>query len=492
MDELLREFLTETGESLETVDVQLVRFEREPGNAAILASIFRLVHTIKGTCGFLGLPRLEALAHAAETLMGRFREGMPVTADAVTLILRTVDRIKVILDELERHQREPEGIDGELIGALLEMSHEAPAAEPPAAMAQRPEPVLGDPEESEDQRAAVSIRVGIDTLEQLMTTVSELVLTRNQLLDIARRYEDTEFRVPLQRLSNVTAELQDGVMKARMQPIGRVWRRLPRIVRDLATELGKDIVLETLGSDTELDRQMLDEIADPLIHMIRNACDHGIEAPDDRLAAGKPARGTIQLGAYHEGGHIVVTVADDGCGIDAGRVRARAIASGLIGHADAEAMPDALVRRFIFEPGFTTAAAVTSVSGRGVGMDVVRLHIERIGGSIDVQSVRGEGTSFTIRIPLTLAIVPSLIVRSRGERFAVPAGGGGRTGSRAWPAGPSDRAYRVGRRAASARAASAAREPRHHAGTGRQNRDSRSGLRGCRTGWSSDLRPAGR
>jgi two-component system, chemotaxis family, sensor kinase CheA len=526
MDDLLREFLTETSESLDTVDNQLVRFEQEPNNAKILDNIFRLVHTIKGTCGFLGLPRLEALAHAGETLMGKFRDGMPVTAEAVTLILGSIDRIKEILGGLEATEAEPEGNDQDLIVQLhqmvergmaaMEASPEvaapplapvAPAPEkaategtltyqilerelrpgevsldelerafretaaepvPPApapAPVSAPAPVAkaaapkaevaappapkaeaephAAPEKAEkaaksvakkaktavevdpvaadgDRVANQSIRVNVDTLEHLMTMVSELVLTRNQLLEISRRNEDTEFKVPLQRLSNVTAELQEGVMKTRMQPIGNAWQKLPRIVRDLSSELHKQIELEMHGADTELDRQVLDLIKDPLTHMVRNSADHGLETPAERAATGKPETGTIRLSAYHEGGHIIICIADNGRGLNTERIKAKAVQNGLISEAELEKLTEAQIHKFIFAPGFSTAAAVTSVSGRGVGMDVVRTNIDQIGGTIDIKSVAGEGSSVTIKIPLTLAIVSALIVEAGGDRFAIP------------------------------------------------------------------------
>jgi two-component system, chemotaxis family, sensor kinase CheA len=480
MDDLLREFLTETSESLDTVDNQLVRFEQDPNNAKILDNIFRLVHTIKGTCGFLGLPRLEALAHAAETLMGKFRDGMPVTAEAVTLILRSIDRIKEILAGLEATQAEPDGNDQDLIVQLHRMvelgmqamsasaSPIAPASAPaapaieqgtlvpqtlerplrpgevsldelerafretatevapaPAASPKATKPaakkISAELETADGDRVAnQSIRVNVDTLEHLMTMVSELVLTRNQLLEISRRNEDTEFKVPLQRLSNVTAELQEGVMKTRMQPIGNAWQKLPRIVRDLSSELGKQIELEMHGADTELDRQVLDLIKDPLTHMVRNSADHGLETPAERLACGKPEQGTIRLSAYHEGGHIIICIADNGRGLNTGRIKAKAISNGLVSEADLEKMTEAQIHKFIFAPGFSTAASVTSVSGRGVGMDVVRTNIDQIGGTIDVKSVSGEGSSVTIKIPLTLAIVSALIVEAGGDRFAIP------------------------------------------------------------------------
>jgi two-component system, chemotaxis family, sensor kinase CheA len=462
MDDLLREFVTETNESLDVVDVELVRFEQDPNNAKILDNVFRLVHTIKGTCGFLSLPRLEALAHAAETLMGKFRDGLPATGDAVTLILTTIDRIKQILESLEREQREPDGADDDLISDLERMvervvSSAAPAAakqavgtltlqvlerplrpdedslddlerafretpvEQPAAKPAKPAPADAAAKDDDNGKAASqSIRVTVDTLEHLMTMVSELVLTRNQLLEIVRRHEDSEFKTPLQRLSNVTAELQEGVMKTRMQPIGNAWQKFPRIVRDLSHELGKQIDLEMQGAETELDRQVLDLIKDPLTHMVRNSADHGLESPEQRRAAGKLEHGRIRLSAYHEGGHIIIQIADDGRGLDTERIKAKAIAQGLASEADIEKLTEAKIHRFIFAPGFSTAAKVTSVSGRGVGMDVVRNNIDQIGGTIDVKSVAGVGLSFTIKIPLTLAIVAALIVEAGGDRFAIP------------------------------------------------------------------------
>src|SRR5579862_8597446 len=440
MDDLLREFLTETNESLNLVDAELVRFEQEPNNGAILGNIFRLVHTIKGTCGFLALPRLETLTHAAETLMGKFRDGMPVTGQAVTLILSTIDRIKSILDAIEKSEQEPEGGDGDLIDQLGRMARGEIAAPPPAAVPvelkkrETPEssepsepaekqdkPAAERPEEDRGDRLANhSIRVNVDTLDHLMTTVSELVLTRNQLLEIVRRHEDSDFKVPLQRLSNVTAELQEGVMKTRMQPIGNAWQKLPRVVRDLCAELGKDIELAMRGADTELDRQVLDLVKDPLTHLVRNCADHGIESPAERIAAGKPGKGTIRLSAHHEGGHIIIGISDDGRGLNSARIKAKAVEIGLASEADLAAKSDIEIGNFIFSPGFSTAAQVTSISGRGVGMDVVRCNIEQIGGTVELQSAAGAGTTFTIKIPLTLAIVSALIVEAGGERFAIP------------------------------------------------------------------------
>jgi two-component system chemotaxis sensor kinase CheA len=441
MDDLLREFLTETNESLNLVDAELVRFEQEPNNGAILGNIFRLVHTIKGTCGFLGLPRLEKLTHAAETLMGKFRDGMPVTADAVTLILATIDQVKSILDAIEKSEQEPAGDDADLIERLGRMARGEVASAPPRAPVEVEEPELPEdpakveiaaaekPEKAEradeerranDRIANHSIRVNVDTLDHLMTTVSELVLTRNQLLEIVRRHEESDFKVPLQRLSNVTAELQEGVMKTRMQPIGNAWQKLPRVVRDLCAELGKDIELTMRGAETELDRQVLDLVKDPLTHLVRNCADHGIEAPAARTAAGKPAKGTIRLAAWHEGGHIIIEISDNGRGLNIAGIKAKVIEKGLATAAQLAAKSEAEICNYIFAPGFSTAEKITSISGRGVGMDVVRSNIEQIGGTVDLKSVAGAGTTFTIKIPLTLAIVSALIVESAGERYAIP------------------------------------------------------------------------
>jgi len=472
MDDLLSEFLTETSESLDVVDVELVVFEKDPNNASILDNIFRLVHTIKGTCGFLGLPRLEALAHAAETLMGKFRDGAPVTGEAVSTILLSIDRIKEILADLEANEAEPDGSDADLIDKLNELAGYGAASEPePAPEPERevrpgevsldeleraflaapgPDDVVpeaavdaaapetatppaptesaaaksaaapGDAGKKEGATKKQSIRVNVDTLETLMTMVSELVLTRNQLLEMVRRLDESEFKAPLQRLSSVTAELQEGVMKTRMQPVGNAWQKLPRLVRDLSNDLGKNIDLVMNGAETELDRQVLELIKDPLTHMVRNSADHGLETTEERVAAGKPETGKITLSAYHEGGHIIIEIADDGKGLDAGRIKAKVLENGLATEAEIENMSEAQIHKFVFGAGFSTAQEVTSVSGRGVGMDVVRTNIELIGGSVDVKSTRGQGSVFYIKIPLTLAIVSALIVKCGAHRFAVP------------------------------------------------------------------------
>ncbi|AMJ63633.1 chemotaxis protein CheA [Bosea sp. PAMC 26642] len=463
MDELLQEFLGETGEHLDTVDRELVRFEQDPNDQSILRTIFRLVHTVKGTCGFIGLPRLEALTHAAESVIGQFRDGATVNPIAVTAILETIDRVKEILAELADKGQEPPGTDETLIGELQGLAERAklelaqakkpgiPSDDPVATYLARHGTNLTDqeldlvfrsapgPERGRDGRidtggrtdeetrsrdrrptGPATLRVNVDTIEHLLTMVSELVLTRNQLLDISRKQNDAALKAPLQRLSLITAELQDGVMKTRMQPIGNAWSKLPRIVRDLSGELGKRIELVTDGAETELDRQILDLIKDPLTHMVRNCADHAIEFPAERLAAGKPEHGTIRLAAYHEGGSVTIAVSDDGRGLDIESIRRKALQQNLASEAEIERMSDKQLGRFIFHPGFSTAETVTAVSGRGVGMDVVKANVDAIGGLIDIVSTAGLGTSITIKIPLTLAIVSALIVEAGGQRYAIP------------------------------------------------------------------------
>jgi two-component system chemotaxis sensor kinase CheA len=436
MDDLLSDFLTETHEGLSAVDEALLRLERAPDDAPTLAEVFRQVHTIKGTCGFLGLSRLEKVAHAAETILGLYRDGsLKVTPEGITLIFAAVDAIRKIVVGLEQHGQEPDGDDAAVIAALdaaargesvaLPSAPQAKAeaqveAAPAAAPAPRAPEAVTEAVQTESATAQQTIRVSVEVLEDLMTLVSELVLTRNQLMQLARVSSDSQISVPLQRLSHITSELQEGVMKTRMQPIGNAWAKLPRLVRDLANELGKKIDLEMRGADTELDRQVLELIKDPLTHMVRNSGDHGLEGPADRRAAGKPETGRILLNAYHQGGHIIIEIGDDGRGLPVEKIRAKVLAQGLTTEAELAQMNEHDVLRFIFRPGFSTAQQITSVSGRGVGMDVVKTNIERIGGTIELRSKEGRGTTFTIKIPLTLAIVSALIVQAGGERFAIP------------------------------------------------------------------------
>ncbi len=438
MDDLLSEFLTEATESLAGLDEALLTLERSPDDAATVGLIFRLVHTIKGTCGFLGLPRLERVAHSAENVLGLLREGGLVATPAlITSVLRAIDVMKEIVGALARTGQEPAGDDIAVISALDAIyANEppdladpvAPAADAPHSPGLPSEDAMPAPQPARPAAEAgaadgglgqQTIRVNVGVLENLMTLVSELVLTRNQLLQISRAAKESSFATPVQRLSQITSDLQEGVMKTRMQPIGSAWSKLPRLVRDLSQELGKPMELRMVGAETEIDRQVLELVRDPLTHMVRNSADHGLEMGQERRAAGKPETGTISLTAYHEGGHITVEIADDGRGLPLDRIRQKILLKGLATDAELAAMSDAAVQRFIFHAGFSTAAQVTSVSGRGVGMDVVKTNIERIGGTIELHSRPGQGTTFVIKIPLTLAIVSALIVESASERFAI-------------------------------------------------------------------------
>lgn len=489
MDDLISEFITETGESIAVLDQELVKLEQNPEDEQILGNIFRLMHTIKGTCGFLGLPRLEHVAHASENVLGKVRDkSMTVTQEAVSLILESLDSIKAIMEYLSENGSEPEGDDADLIARLnqcanggVAVSASAPSAEEameaaiaayeaaqaataaaavatgnteipkteaakPAPAAAAPAPAAAVPAtpaappapppkravaegdgapgvgggEGGGALANQSIRVNLDVLEKLMQMVSELVLTRNQLMQIARTRQDKDFLVPLQQLSLITTELQEDIMKTRMQPIGNAWAKFPRLIRDLSMELGKKIDLRMNGADTELDRQLLEMVKDPLTHMVRNSCDHGLEGPADRLAAGKSEVGSVTLSAYHEGGHIIVEIADDGRGIHVDKIRAKIVEKNLASEAELNSMTEQQIIQYIFRPGFSTAEKVTSVSGRGVGMDVVRTNIEKMGGTVELTSTFGKGSTFHIKIPLTLAIVSVLIVEAGGERFGMP------------------------------------------------------------------------
>jgi two-component system chemotaxis sensor kinase CheA len=435
MDEILSEFIVDANEQIEAAASQLVAFEREPSNFESIASIYRLIHTIKGTCGFLDLSRLAYLTHAAETLISRIRDEGVAAPDAVSLILSTVDRVQTILNGLEKTGTEPEGDDTALIEALEGQAISAREAASEPVSAPTPEAVIdpmplpaaaSQPASGEtatphvQNRETATIRVAVNTIERIMRLVSELVLTRNQLVEIARRNENDDFAIPLQRLSAVTTDLQDGVMQVRMQPIDKLFTSLPRLVRDLSLELDKQIELIVEGSDTEFDRQLVEVLRTPLVHIVRNCADHGIENAKDRQAAGKPATGRIRVSATHEASHITIEIADDGRGLDLERIQRKALTLGLATAAELATMPAEAIYRFIFAPGFSTARQITQVSGRGIGMDIVRQTVESIGGSITITSTPGLGAAFKLKLPLTLAIAPALLVTVAGQRFALP------------------------------------------------------------------------
>ncbi len=431
--EVIREFLVESHENLSRLDQELVEIEKRPRDAALLASIFRTIHTIKGTCGFFAFSALEGMTHQAENLLSQLRDGVrELTPQLVSLILETVDATRRVLASIEATGEEGPCDFGDLTERLRQ------AAKLPAAGIATDEPVKQEAETrtltetaaapaKSSAVADANIRVGVNLLDKLMDLVGELVLTRNQILQFNMEREDAGLNATSQRLNLITSELQEGVMKTRMQPIGMVWNKLPRVVRDVAHSLGKHIRLEMDGAETELDRTIIEAIKDPMVHLVRNACDHGIETPETRTAAGKPAHGRLTLRAWHEGGQVNIEIADDGAGMDGARIRHKAVEKGIIRPEQAEKLSDRESLRLIFEPGFSTAQTITNVSGRGVGMDVVKSNIEKIGGVVEVFSRPGEGSSVKLKIPLTLAIIPGLVVTAdsasgsgRGECFVIP------------------------------------------------------------------------
>jgi len=473
MDDLTREFLIESQEGLDRMERCLTELETRPEDAALLGDIFRSVHTIKGTTGFLGFKRLEKLAHAGENLLGLLREGKLI-ADRVLItgLLHLLDGLRSILKTIEADEAEGSGNDAELIAELESLQSPAPqsagkkspaASKPKVPRARRAKLVsppssdvpppnqerVEDKRETEprikapDERrvsertietpiakakpavastgaAESTLRVDIVLLNRMMNLVGELVLTRNQVLQATAA--DPRMTMLSRRLDMVTADLRESVMKARMQPVSNIFSKLPRIMRDLSQVLGRRVRLEVEGQDTELDKSLLEAIKDPLTHAVRNSLDHGIEPPDVRVAAGKDPEGTLKLRALQEGSHVIIEVLDDGAGIDVEKVRRKAIERGVISSERAAQTSERELLQLIFLPGFSTAAAVTNVSGRGVGMDVVRTNVEKIGGKVEIDSRVGKGTTLRLRIPLTLAIIPALIVRSLGQNFALPQG----------------------------------------------------------------------
>ena len=485
MDDLTREFLLESQEGLDRMERALTDLESHPGDTELLAEIFRAVHTIKGTTGFLGFGRLEALSHAGENLLGLLRDGkLAANPEIVSGLLSLMDVLRGVLRSIETTGAEGESQqqDAAMIQRLealqrggaavaveepiLVQAAVAPPAHPtrshksrpprrrtpqvanqgsppslhsgeagPHAEAEQPprntapsapaapaelhlSPAAEPQTPSASSTADSTLRVDVELLNRMMNLVGELVLTRNQILQTTSA--DPGFALLGRRLDMVTADLRESVMKARMQPVSHVFSRFPRLVRDLALGLDKKVRLEMEGQETELDKSLLEAIRDPLTHSIRNAIDHGIETPAVRIAQGKSAEGLVRLRACHEGSHVIVEVHDDGAGMSIEKIRRKAVERQLVPAQRAEQMNEREILQLIFLPGFSTAEAVTSVSGRGVGMDVVRTNVEKIGGKVDVESRTGQGSILRLRIPLTLAIIPALIVRSRGQNFAVP------------------------------------------------------------------------
>jgi two-component system chemotaxis sensor kinase CheA len=477
LDEIIGEFLVESHENLDQLDSDLVALEQDPGSTALLASVSRTIHTIKGTSGFLAFSVLESVTHVGESLLARLRDGdLTLTPDLTSLLLEVVDAVRALLTDIEATGAEgdrsyddlvarltvalegeqpvaaaaapasapveaaievgPDGPaelpteDDDLTPTLEVVAEEAAAApvvtlavaapEPPATPAAEERADVAEPTEARRSVADSTIRVDVTLLDSLMNLVGELVLTRNQMLQNAAAREDVDLARTTHRLNLVAGELQEGVMRTRLQQIDTLWSKLPRVVRDLSMQLGKNVQLEMVGRETELDKTILEAVRDPLTHLVRNSIDHGIESAADRVAAGKPAEGTLTLRAFHEGGQVTIEITDDGAGIHPARLRDKVVSKGLMTRDAADRLTDHEATALIFMPGFSTASALTNVSGRGVGMDVVKTNIERIGGSIDLSSDPGRGTTVRIRIPLTLAIIPALVVTAAQNRFAIP------------------------------------------------------------------------
>ena len=457
-DELLNDFLVESKENLDHLDEELLALEGSPEDSDLINAIFRRLHTIKGVCGFLELKKLESVSHAGETLLGALRANeLKVTDHIITLLLTLCDAIRTIVTCIEETKGEGtqsfEQLAAELLAAAKPAEQDAapkkelsldeefelilaqreaaesggepleakPEEPKPAPTPARTEPPQEQPEQA--SRAAPqesSLRVDVQLLDHLMNLAGELVLARNQILQTTKSLSDMNFRAITQRLNLVTSELQEGVMKTRMQPINTVWGKFPRVVRDLAIQCKKQVRLEMWGKETELDKTLIEAIKDPLTHIVRNSIDHGIEVPEKRAAVGKEAEGCITMSAFQEGGYVVIEISDDGAGLNTEKIRDRALQRGLISREKAQAMSEADVHRLIFAPGFSTADTVTNLSGRGVGMDVVKSSVEKIGGQVDISSRAGQGSTIRLKIPLTLAIIPALLLSCASQRFAVP------------------------------------------------------------------------
>ncbi|MDA0692162.1 MAG: chemotaxis protein CheA [Nitrospinae bacterium] len=462
MDAIVNEFLVESNENLDQLDQDLVDLEQNPTETGIIASIFRTIHTIKGTCGFIGFSKLESVAHVGESLLSKLREGeLTINPPITSALLAMVDAIRQILSCIENSQNEGDVDYSELIGTLTSLqkgesvvtavaaSEAAPGlskiksteevsesldeeeqSQPPAPLSQSPKSSVSEKQDDAESGvekkqegrgvADTNIRVDVKLLDRLMNLVGELVLARNQILQFNPNDQDSTYAATTQHLNLVTTELQEGVMKTRMQPIGNIWSKYPRVVRDLAASCGKKIRLEMEGKETELDKTLIEAIKDPLTHIVRNSADHGIETPEARKAAGKPEEGMLKLRAFHEGGQVNIEISDDGGGIDPERIKQKALEKNLITPERAARMSDRELVNLVFAPGFSTAAKITNVSGRGVGMDVVKTNIEKIGGTVDIQSTHGQGTTLKVKIPLTLAIIPALTITTGGDRYAIP------------------------------------------------------------------------
>ena len=463
MQEIIQDFLVEADELIESLDTNLVKLEEAPSDLDLLNEIFRAAHTIKGTSGFLGFEQVTSLTHKMEDILNKLRKAeLVVTAEIMDVLLKSLDILKNLLENVREGNSEevdlheilasltsaisggeddtpeealPKFDAGTVSGAETETVldadgsdgtvEEAAAATTETTAAKA---ASGPAKAAEKKNVEQTIRVDVNRLDSMMNLMGELVLGRNSLVQTINRmnqdHEDLEgmdqMNQAVASINFITTELQLGVMKMRMQPVGKVFKKFPRMVRDLSRDSGKQIELKIFGEETELDKSVIEEIGDPLVHIIRNSCDHGIESPEERKAKGKPEKGTVTLTADQEGSNIIIKIEDDGKGLDVGAIRDKAVEKGLAGRAEVDNLPDREVFRYIFEAGFSTAKQVTDISGRGVGMDVVRTNIEKLNGFIELDSELGKGTTITIKLPLTLAIIQGLLVESDGDVFILP------------------------------------------------------------------------
>lgn len=455
VDEVTEEFLIESREAVDQLDRDLVLLEAAPNESSVVARIFRALHTVKGSCGFLGFNKLGQVAHAGEGLLSKIRDGKrQATPEVISALLLTVDAVRKMLESIQATEHDGDSDYAELQRQLHDLANEVEGAArtaslaisvlPRAASASAPpttallslRPPSGAAPKAEapgvvvtdvvvkvvdaPAQQAETVRVDVGLLDRLMDLAGELVLTRNQVRQVQVAIDSSALASAMQRFNLVTAGLQAGIMRMRMQPVEHLFGKFPRLVRDTAKQCGKRARVEVEGKDAELDRTLLDAIKDPLTHLIRNAVDHGIEPPSVRVERGKHPEGVVRVKAVHQSGHVAIELIDDGAGIPLDRVRQKAVSAGLISAERAAQMSDAEATSLIFLPGLSTAGNVTSVSGRGVGMDVVKTNVERLGGTVEVETALGRGTTFRLKLPLTLAIVPALIVEACGQRYAIP------------------------------------------------------------------------
>jgi len=413
-DYLIPDFVSEALEILEGYDEDLVRLEADSTNQELINSLFRRVHNIKGMCGFLHLVNLERLSHSGEDLLDQFRKssGSAISSAHVDLLLRLGDSMRLVLNAIQATGQEGTHNFEGLLAAIQNpvVGNQAWADSQTTSADEPPEPQIND----------TSLRVDIALLDHLMNLAGELVLSRNQLVQTTKDHRDNNLRAIIHKLNSVTSELQECVMKTRVQPIASLWDKLPRVVRDASHDTNKKINLTTSGEETELDKAILEAIKDPIVHLIRNSIDHGIESPERRAALGKSLQGNLSLRAFPEGGNVIIELKDDGAGLNTEKIKNKAISQGLIYQKQAASMTEQQLQKLIFSPGFSTAEKVTRVSGRGVGMDVVKANIEAIGGHVQINSELNRGTVTRLKIPMTLSIIPTLLVSSSGETFAIP------------------------------------------------------------------------